>query len=209
MLEVFIQSILYLRDVYPAAIFRKRKMYNTAVFVSVYPKLNDYLKQVLASVKFLKTKNQLRRVELIISRLKNEPDIDLIEAYDEYLFNSGSTPVKSPTSTTHKLVKQTVIEKFVFEIDRPKTPDKNGNYRNKPSMLDDLNSKDKYLIEFEEELRRALIELEQMSRNLKGLDEDEERSFKINVETTQSAFVDLTSDSALQVNRILFASVSI
>lgn len=196
MLEVFIQSILYLREVYPAGIFRKRKYYSTAVYISIYPELTDYLKQVLTSIKYLKEKNQLRRVELVIYRPKIEDSTDYLQMFGDQLMNSCSPIFPSPPENDTGTEK--IIEKFVFELDRPPTTNgvKNGE---KPSMLDEKWSKDKYLIKFEEELRKALIQLEQMSRNLSDVERNEERTFKINVETTESAFTELTAESKLQV----------
>lgn len=191
MLEVYVQSILYLREVYPAAIFRKRRYYNTAVYISIFPQLTDYLKQVLTSVKYFKEKNQLRRVEVIIYRTKGEDNTDILQLYDDCVMDSCS-PVFPPSDDGFS--SERIIETFVFELDPPATT--NGE---KPSMLDEKWTKDKYLIKFEEEMRKALIQLEQKSRNLKESDRNEERSFKINVETTQSAFVDLSSESKLQV----------
>lgn len=43
MLEVYINSILYVRELYPAAIFRKRRVYNTSAYISIFPPLNQYL----------------------------------------------------------------------------------------------------------------------------------------------------------------------
>lgn len=160
MLEVFINSILYVRQVYPAGIFRKRKMYNTVVFISIYPKLTEYITKVLAAAQHLKKAKNLHKVELVICK-------------DDEMF-------------------QNVIEKYVFEVDTQR-PSKSQ------SMLDERNSYDKYLIEHEEQLRKSLISLDQKAKNLRSLKNDQV-SFRINLETSQSAFVEITNNSKLQVS---------
>lgn len=66
MLEVYINAILYLREVYPSAIFRKRRVYSTTTYVSIYPTLNDYLINVLKTAQQLKLAKKLFAVEVII-----------------------------------------------------------------------------------------------------------------------------------------------
>lgn len=66
MLDVFLQSILYVRGLYPEAIFRRRRIYNTAVHISIFPPLNEYLKNILTTIQELKIARKLRSVELVI-----------------------------------------------------------------------------------------------------------------------------------------------
>uniref|UniRef100_A0A1B0GDF1 HORMA domain-containing protein n=1 Tax=Glossina morsitans morsitans TaxID=37546 RepID=A0A1B0GDF1_GLOMM len=62
-LEVLLNHILYLRDVYPTQIFKKRRIYNTPVYISIYPPLNSYLYNVLKSARELLKNNELRCLE--------------------------------------------------------------------------------------------------------------------------------------------------
>ena len=43
LVEVAIHTILYVRQVYPADIFVRRKKYDTPVFQSRHPSLNEYI----------------------------------------------------------------------------------------------------------------------------------------------------------------------
>lgn len=172
MLEVFINTILYVREVYPAAIFRKRKMYSTAVFVSIYPKLNEYLVNVLTTAHYLKKQNKLMKLELIIC--------------------------KSCDGQTSKRNEQ-IVEKYVFEVDPGGTNDwKNSNCTRSP---------DQYLIEFEEDVRTALLQFDAMSKTLKRLecaDNSEDYSFRIELVTTESAFVELTHKMNTTTNKVKY-----
>ncbi|XP_065365455.1 DNA polymerase zeta subunit 2 [Calliphora vicina] len=67
-LEVFINHILYVRDLYPGQIFKKRRIYNTPVFVSIYPPLNTYLYKVLRTSRELLKTSELECVEVILYR---------------------------------------------------------------------------------------------------------------------------------------------
>lgn len=153
MLEVYINSILYLREVYPAAIFRKRRIYSTAAFVSIFPPLNTYLVKVLKTAQELKAANKLFQVELIIYQRECE------------LFGTPED--------------EDVLEKYIFRVE---------SNENAGNMKQDL---DLYILQFEEELRRGLVELNQKVKCLNRL--NEYCHFRIHLETTQNAFVDMIS----------------
>lgn len=93
MLEVYINSILYVRDVYPAAIFRKRRVYSTVAHISIYPPLNRYLVNVLKTAQELQAINKLFQVELIIFQQR---EYELFSMPDE----------------------EDILEKYIFRIER-------------------------------------------------------------------------------------------
>ncbi|KAH8341143.1 hypothetical protein KR074_002363 [Drosophila pseudoananassae] len=72
-IEVLLNHILYVRGVYPSQIFKKRRIYNTPVFVSIFPPLNNYLAGVLRSVKELMGRNGLQSLEVILYHEENNP----------------------------------------------------------------------------------------------------------------------------------------
>lgn len=151
MLEVYINSILYLREVYPAAIFRKRRIYSTTAYISIYPELNDYLLHTLKKAQELKAADKLFEVELIIYHRE---------------FVLFGTPDD-----------EDILERYVFRVE--KTDAK------RPYL-------DMYILEFEEELRRGLIQLDQTAKNLKPLN-SEHIGFRIHLQTTESALVDMVA----------------
>ncbi|XP_074107671.1 DNA polymerase zeta subunit 2 [Cotesia typhae] len=53
LLEVAFNSIIYSRQLYPREIFTKKKIYSTAVYISEHPEVNDYLRNIILSVKEL------------------------------------------------------------------------------------------------------------------------------------------------------------
>lgn len=152
MLEVYINSILYLREVYPAAIFRKRRVYSTTAYISIFPPLNTYLVNVLNTARELKDADKLFQVELIIYQRECE------------LFGTPDD--------------EEVLEKFIFRVER-----------NENAQKQDL---DAYILKFEEELRRGLIELNQNAKNLTKLN-TEYCKFRIHLETTENAYIDMVN----------------
>lgn len=163
MLEVYINSILYLREVYPAAIFRKRRVYSTTAFISIFPPLNDYLLNTLKTAQELKAENKLSQVELIIYQRE---------------FELFGTPED-----------EEVLERYVFRVE-----DKENRDNSKVDWA-------LYILQFEEELRRGLFQLDRMAKNLKRLD-TEYVGFRIQLETTQAVFVDMVNkdNSKTEVN---------
>lgn len=67
-LEVALHQILYFRKLYPKEIFVKKKIYGTVVHVSEQPELNEYLKNVLITIKELikEDENSIKAVNLVI-----------------------------------------------------------------------------------------------------------------------------------------------
>lgn len=65
-LEVAVHLILYVRDVYPAGIFEKRKKYNVPVQMSCHPELNQYIQDVLNSIKPCLEKGEVERICVVI-----------------------------------------------------------------------------------------------------------------------------------------------
>lgn len=98
MLEVYINSILYVRDVYPAAIFRKQRVYSTVAYISIYPPLNRYLRNVFKTAQELQMANKLFQVELIIFQ-QREYELFSISEDEE------------------------ILEKYIFRIERNERTD--------------------------------------------------------------------------------------
>ncbi|XP_016954325.3 DNA polymerase zeta subunit 2 [Drosophila biarmipes] len=71
-IEVLVNHILYVRGIYPAHIFKKKRMYNTPVFVSIFPPLNNYLTGVLRSAQELLRRRELQCLELIVYQKESE-----------------------------------------------------------------------------------------------------------------------------------------
>lgn len=62
-IEVILNHILYIRGIYPSQIFKKRRVYNTPVFIVAFPTLNCYLANVLKTVKQMLV-NQVQELKL-------------------------------------------------------------------------------------------------------------------------------------------------
>lgn len=65
-IEVILNHLLYIRGVYPAQIFKKRRVYNTPVYIAAFPALNVYLGNVLRTVQHLLKEERQLRLEVII-----------------------------------------------------------------------------------------------------------------------------------------------
>ncbi|XP_053957205.1 DNA polymerase zeta subunit 2 [Anastrepha ludens] len=63
-LEVFLNHILYVRNLYPEQIFKKRRVYNAPVYVSIFPPLNAYIHGVLRAARELQQRGELQSVLL-------------------------------------------------------------------------------------------------------------------------------------------------
>lgn len=148
-------------------------MYSTAVFASIYPKLNDYLVKVLTTAHNLKKQNKLIKLELVIYK-------------------------SSCAGHTSRRIEQ-ILEKYIFEVDADATND----WKNS----DSTRTPDQYLIEFEEDVRTALLHFEKVVKTLKRLDcvaDGEDCCFRIELVTTQSAFIELTNkmNNTNEVNQL-------
>lgn len=72
-IEVILNHILYIRGVYPAQIFKKRRVYNTPVFIVAFPALNSYLANILKTVQNLLT-NAVQQLKLELIIYSNEAE---------------------------------------------------------------------------------------------------------------------------------------
>ncbi|KAH8418502.1 hypothetical protein KR009_010282 [Drosophila setifemur] len=90
-IEVLLNHILYVRGVYPAQIFKKRRVYNTPVFVSIFPPLNNYLANVLRSARELLARNELQCLEIILYQTENQP-LESYELQVECIENAARDP---------------------------------------------------------------------------------------------------------------------
>ncbi|EDV91324.1 DNA polymerase zeta processivity subunit [Drosophila grimshawi] len=63
-IEVILNHILYVRGVYPAQVFKKRRVYNTPVFIIAFPGLNSYLGNVLKTVQHLLQQSAQQHLQL-------------------------------------------------------------------------------------------------------------------------------------------------
>lgn len=67
-LEVAFNLILYFRKLYPKEIFVKKKIYGTVVHVSEQPDVNEYLRNVLVTIRelFKEDEDSIKAVNLVI-----------------------------------------------------------------------------------------------------------------------------------------------
>ncbi|XP_058450662.1 DNA polymerase zeta subunit 2 [Malaya genurostris] len=70
LIEIYINTILFARKIYPSEIFRERKAYNIPVHISILKPLNEYLEKTLQAARDLKRQRKLSKVEILV--YKNE-----------------------------------------------------------------------------------------------------------------------------------------
>ncbi|KAI0782374.1 DNA-binding protein [Irpex lacteus] len=80
-IEVAIHTILYVRHVYPAELFVRRKKYDTPVFQSRHPALNEYIS---GAVKAAKDEMMLGNVDKLIVVIKSSSEDT---AYERFIFS--------------------------------------------------------------------------------------------------------------------------
>ncbi|EKM61335.1 uncharacterized protein PHACADRAFT_156594 [Phanerochaete carnosa HHB-10118-sp] len=78
-IEVAIHTILYVRHVYPAELFVRRKKYDTPVFQSRHPALNEYISGVVRAVA---DELAVGNVEKVVVLIKGKDDV----ALERYIF---------------------------------------------------------------------------------------------------------------------------
>ncbi|XP_062123327.1 DNA polymerase zeta subunit 2-like [Drosophila sulfurigaster albostrigata] len=96
--EIFVNHILYVRELYPLQIFKKHLVYNTPVFILSFPTLKCYIANVLKTVeKMLENPNhEAFKLELIVYEHESKHlesyviemlpiSLDLIQTSDQYL----------------------------------------------------------------------------------------------------------------------------
>ncbi|KAJ7597576.1 DNA-binding protein [Mycena floridula] len=79
-IEVAIHTILYVRQIYPADLFVRRKKYETPVFQSRHPGLNQYIS---GAMKFISDELVLGTVDKIVVVIKGPDDV----ALERFLFS--------------------------------------------------------------------------------------------------------------------------
>lgn len=103
-LEVIINQVLYLRGVYPSQIFKKLKVnnfldmlrfpkifitqycsqvYSLPVFISLYPPLNTYIKDVLMEMSTLLMAKKLKKVEVRLNKSDNSHESYFLDINSE------------------------------------------------------------------------------------------------------------------------------
>lgn len=73
-IEVAIHTILYVRQIYPADLFVRRKKYDTPVYQSRHPALNEYIS---GAIKAIEEELLLGHVDKVVVVIKNKEDIAL------------------------------------------------------------------------------------------------------------------------------------
>ncbi|XP_035896694.1 mitotic spindle assembly checkpoint protein MAD2B [Anopheles stephensi] len=96
MMEIYINSILYKRKLYPEAIFRIRKAYNIPVYISIYSALNNYIAQTLKAARELIKTRKMRRLEVIIFKEQETP-------LESYVFDLNYNGVASALENDENL----------------------------------------------------------------------------------------------------------
>lgn len=74
-LEVAFHGILYYRKIYPLEIFERKKIYGVGTWMSQHPEVNEYIDNVLATIKqaILVSQDSIKCINLIF--LDNNDDL--------------------------------------------------------------------------------------------------------------------------------------
>lgn len=126
-IEVVIHTILYVRQVYPAELFVRRKKYDTPVFQSRHPALNEYIS---GAIKAAKEEIALGSVDKVVVVIKDKDQVALerfifsiqnmiqVEAYDK---NTNVENAMSAVSLGQYfrsfLVKLNMMESLLGQLD--------------------------------------------------------------------------------------------
>lgn len=80
LVEIYMNTILFARQLYPAGIFRERRAYNIPVHISIFKPLNEYLARTLRAARELKNRRKLHKIELVVFR-EEPPAATTLESY--------------------------------------------------------------------------------------------------------------------------------
>ncbi|KAK0198902.1 DNA-binding protein [Armillaria mellea] len=72
-IEVAIHTILYVRQIYPADLFIRRKRYDTPVFQSRHPALNEYISGAVKAVIDELSRGNVDKVVVVIKNKEQQP----------------------------------------------------------------------------------------------------------------------------------------
>ncbi|XP_076033753.1 DNA polymerase zeta subunit 2 [Oratosquilla oratoria] len=73
LLEVAINNILYTREIYPPAVFQRRRKYNIPVQMCIHPALSSYISDCIASIKPILEKGEVEKVVVSILSSEGKP----------------------------------------------------------------------------------------------------------------------------------------
>ncbi|XP_001359547.3 mitotic spindle assembly checkpoint protein MAD2B [Drosophila pseudoobscura] len=111
-LEVILNHILYVRGIYPAQIFKKRRIYNTPIFVSIYPPLNTYLAGVLRSARELLCRRELKCFEILLYHSENTP----IESYMLQIEQLEPEAARQPAQDPHLIEYEQHLRAALYKL---------------------------------------------------------------------------------------------
>lgn len=72
-LEVAINLILYVRNIYPDGIFQRCQKYNIGVMMSTHPKVNEYIKDLLETIRPYISKGEVEKIVVQITNNNGDP----------------------------------------------------------------------------------------------------------------------------------------
>lgn len=126
--EVAIHTILYVRQVYPADLFVRRKKYETPVYQSRHPGLNEY---IAGAVKAISDELALGSVEKVVLVIKDKDEVALerfifsiqsmiaVESFNKDTSVEGAMPTTSLGQYFRSfMVKLNMIESQLAELPR-------------------------------------------------------------------------------------------
>lgn len=73
LLEVAINLILYTREIYPQAVFQRRKKYNIPVQMCIHPGLQAYISECVGSLRPVLEKGEVQKVVLVVLSAQGTP----------------------------------------------------------------------------------------------------------------------------------------
>ncbi|XP_065183401.1 mitotic spindle assembly checkpoint protein MAD2B-like [Sycon ciliatum] len=88
-LEVAWHQILFLRDVYPASVFGRRRMYGTSVRMCLHPDVNQYIAQSLEAIRGCLVRGDVETIVLVV---RNQAGL----VVEQYVFEAAVPERRDP-----------------------------------------------------------------------------------------------------------------
>ncbi|XP_034947753.1 mitotic spindle assembly checkpoint protein MAD2B [Chelonus insularis] len=74
-LEIAFHGILYIRNLYPQEIFTKKKIYSTGIFISEHPEINEYIRNVIQTIRelLLQSEESIKKINFVFLDKEKKP----------------------------------------------------------------------------------------------------------------------------------------
>lgn len=109
LLELYLNSVLYHRRIYPEGIFRKHRAFNTFTFATIFPPLQEYFENVLNAANEALRQNVLDGIDVVI--YKDDQQVET------HTINIGKCSILQTSITEVRFEVEEAIKTIILHLD--------------------------------------------------------------------------------------------